>query len=106
MGSSATVSRSAMKKPIPVRAKAIPVNPWISSAMKKDDACVGCLEDGDCDDGLYCTGDETCVSGECESSGDPCTDDGVSCTGTEICDEETDACMSSGDPCSDDGALL
>jgi hypothetical protein len=70
---------------------------------EESDACVGCLEDGDCDDELYCTGDETCVSGECVSSGDPCTDDGVYCTGTEICDEETDACMSSGDPCSDDG---
>jgi len=45
----------------------------------------GCTSDAECNDGLYCTGAETCVSGTCQSSGDPCG------AGT-ICDEATDTC--------------
>ena len=37
------------------------------------------------DDGLYCTGSETCQGGTCTSSGDPCE------LGT--CDESTDQCL-------------
>jgi cysteine-rich repeat protein len=37
------------------------------------------------DDGLYCTGNETCQSGTCTSSGDPCA--------SGICDEPTDQCL-------------
>ncbi len=37
------------------------------------------------DDGAFCTGDETCLSGSCVSSGDPCT-------GT-FCDEGSDMCL-------------
>ncbi len=45
-----------------------------------------CVDDEDCDDdGLFCNGDEICVDGSCDHSGDPCLE------GTE-CVEETDEC--------------
>jgi hypothetical protein len=45
----------------------------------------GCTADAECDDGLFCTGTETCVSGSCQSSGDPCS-------GGTTCNEATDSC--------------
>lgn len=39
------------------------------------------------DDGLFCTGTETCGDGQCVSQGDPCLPD-------QQCDEEDDACHS------------
>jgi hypothetical protein len=49
------------------------------------DPDTGCTTDPECDDGLYCTGVETCVGGQCQSSGDPCT-------GGDVCNEATDTC--------------
>jgi cysteine-rich repeat protein len=61
----------------------------------------GNVSDGDCcsatcqieaddtpctDDGLYCSGIETCQDGACTSSGDPCVED-------TVCDELTDQCV-------------
>ena len=51
-----------------------------------------------CDDGLFCTVDDTCVDGECVGTARDC-DDGNFCTGTESCDEAGEECVSSGDPC-------
>jgi hypothetical protein len=31
-----------------------------------DDVCVGCSFDADCDDGVFCNGEETCVEGLCQ----------------------------------------
>ena len=45
----------------------------------------GCTTDLECDDGLFCTGTETCGSGSCQSSGDPCG-------GGTTCNEATDTC--------------
>jgi hypothetical protein len=58
------------------------------------------------DDGLFCNGDETCdeVADQCNQSGDPCPDDGAYCNGAESCDEANDLCDTTGDPCPDDGA--
>ncbi|MCK4658559.1 MAG: hypothetical protein KAV82_03470 [Phycisphaerae bacterium] len=51
-----------------------------------DDPCLDCLDDGDCDDGLFCNGAETCDSGGiCQPGDDPCPG------GT--CDEGTDSCL-------------
>jgi hypothetical protein len=86
-----------------------------------------CTGDADCDDGLFCTGEEACVRGQCIGGTDPCpgaqecseeegacpddpsppnpipcaedNDDGLFCTGTEICDPATGEITSSGDPC-------
>ena len=43
------------------------------------DECDECTADADCDDGLYCTGVETCVNAKCQASGDPCVDLGLAC---------------------------
>ena len=61
---------------------------------------VGCSSDDECDDGLYCNGQETCIDGSCQV-GTPvtCTDDGVFCNGSEVCNEATQQCGSSGNPC-------
>ncbi|MCH7780930.1 MAG: hypothetical protein IH848_08795, partial [Acidobacteria bacterium] len=48
----------------------------------------GCTSDAECDDGLFCTGTETCVSGSCQSSGNPCA-------GGETCNDSTDTCDAS-----------
>jgi subtilisin family serine protease len=47
----------------------------------------GCTSDPDCDDGLYCNGEETCNlgSGQCEAGSDPCPGQG--------CDEANDVCV-------------
>ena len=59
-----------------------------------------CFSDGDCDDGVYCNGVETCVAYTCQP-GTPvdCPDDGLFCNGDEFCDEDAKVCGSSGDPC-------
>ncbi len=46
-----------------------------------------CETDNECDDGLYCTGVETCDNGTCVATGDPCGD------GTPLCDEDNDVCV-------------
>jgi len=54
------------------------------------DACVGCVVDADCDNGLFCDGTETCDAGTCSAGTPPLVDDGVACT-DDSCDEATDA---------------
>jgi len=54
----------------------------------------GCTSDGECDDGQFCTGTETCVSGSCQSSGDPCS-------GGTTCNESTNSCETPA--CDNDG---
>jgi len=44
-----------------------------------------CSVDEDCDDGLYCTGTESCVGGLCQTTGNPC--------GTDFCSEQSDQCL-------------
>jgi subtilisin-like proprotein convertase family protein len=56
-----------------------------------------CSEDADCDDGRFCTGIETCVTGSCESGLPPSCDDLVDCTG-DSCDPATDSCVHATDP--------
>jgi len=58
-----------------------------------------CDDEGDCDDGDLCT-DDSCVNNSCVNEPVDC-DDGEFCTGTETCDPDTGDCLSSGDPCSD-----
>jgi len=44
-----------------------------------------CNIDADCDDGLFCNGNETCSAGICQAGADPC--------GGQACDESLDACV-------------
>jgi hypothetical protein len=97
-----------------------------------DEATDGCTaadpNNSACDDGLYCTGVDTCTGGACVPAGDPCAgtvgdgdtdcsescneaaddctaydpegsscDDGLYCTGVDTC--ASGACVSAGDPC-------
>lgn len=78
----------------------------------------GCDFDSDCDDGLYCTGVESCVANLCELGAVPCPgmacresdqtcveclgdsgcDDLLFCNGAETCDANG-ICQAGGDPC-------
>ena len=84
-----------------------------------------CLNDKNCNDAIYCNGEEVCVYatrvtytwsssfaaatgttgntgsnlGICQKGDDPCPDDGEFCNGSEGCNEDTAACFSTGDPC-------
>lgn len=49
--------------------------------------CIGCVDDADCDDGLFCNGAEFCEDSECVDGMAPC--DPV----TEVCDEDTGTCV-------------
>ena len=66
-----------------------------------------CLNNLECDDLLFCTGQEICnAEGLCESPGNPCPlDDGLWCNGieTNACDEELDECGHENEPCAADG---
>ena len=54
---------------------------------------VACTSNDDCDDdGAFCNGDEVCVDGFCDHSGDPCQE-GTTCV------EESDQCVPVGIPC-------
>lgn len=52
-----------------------------------------CTTNGDCDDGLFCNGAETCSGGSCQAGSDPCPGEG--------CDEVNDVCVPL--VCNDDG---
>jgi hypothetical protein len=71
-----------------------------------DVAQVGCTDDGDCDDGLFCNGMETCETGTgtCQAGTPPDCDDGVGCT-DDSCDEVNSACVNAPNDanCPDDG---
>lgn len=45
----------------------------------------GCKRDADCDDGIFCNGQERCIAGVCQPGTLP--DDGIECTQL-VCDEE------------------
>ncbi len=58
-----------------------------------DEACADqCVDDGDCDDGLFCDGVEQCTLGQCSSPAPPDCDDGDSET-LDICSEIARACF-------------
>lgn len=67
-------------------------------------ACVTCSDDVHCDDGLFCSGQETCSAGSCTApSGDPCSG-GAECA--DNCNESVDNCSEpAGTACTDDGNL-
>jgi len=58
-----------------------------------DGSCVACIDDADCDDGLFCNGAETCdtsgAAAACVSAGDPC----AASPSASQCDEAADGCV-------------
>ena len=63
---------------------------------------VQCADNADCQDEIFCNGEEQCVLNVCQAAPEArdC-DDGQFCNGIETCDEQAGACLSSGSPCSD-----
>ncbi len=59
-----------------------------------------CRIDADCDDGLFCNGQEACVTGICQTGTNPCLDAPHCEEGADTCRECTaDAECDVGDPC-------
>jgi hypothetical protein len=64
----------------------------VDSCNEATDSCDNIPDDGFCDDGLYCTGTETCDAELGCQAGTPVDcDDGVDCT-VDSCNETTDSC--------------
>lgn len=74
-------------------------NQWLIDNLETD-AIQQCIEDLNCDDGLYCNGVEKCSQYQClEGQAVVCSDDGLFCNGEEECSEENQGCIHTGDPC-------
>ncbi|MGB0716135.1 MAG: M6 family metalloprotease domain-containing protein [Phycisphaerae bacterium] len=69
------------------------------------DECTGCINDSECDDGLFCNGAETCVAGACIAGTAPDCNDNVDCT-TDTCNENTDSCDNTVDNAACDDGLF
>jgi len=69
------------------------LNSWslVLSPVAEGPCDTGCIDNGDCDDGQFCNGAETCVGGSCQAGTAPNCNDGVACT-TDSCNESTDSC--------------
>jgi len=66
-------------------------NVWSGGALAQDfSALRACSGDPDCDDGLFCNGQESCVASKCVRIPIDCGD-GVGCT-IDSCNEATDTC--------------
>jgi hypothetical protein len=61
--------------------------------------CSNIPQSGSCDDGLFCTVNDTCTEGICSGEARVCPDDGLFCNGAEVCDNATASCKSTGNPC-------
>ena len=66
-------------------------------------SCIGTPRD--CNDLIFCNGTESCneIDDVCEHSGNPCLDDSNFCNGDESCNEYSESCDHSGDPCLGNG---
>jgi hypothetical protein len=74
----------------------VPVPGWLKAKAWKDavdESAIKiaiynteCEEDADCDDGLFCNGEESCAAGLCVPGVEPCGED-------VVCDEENDQCV-------------
>lgn len=76
-----------------------PVNVCEVCDPARDDARWSPRDGGVCDDGLFCSVDDTCVSSACVGTPRAC-DDGVACNGTSFCDEAADTCSGGANLCS------
>ncbi|MBX7194525.1 MAG: hypothetical protein K1X94_20885 [Sandaracinaceae bacterium] len=67
------------------------------------DVPIECTRDGECDDGLFCNGTETCELGRCASAPVDC-DDGIACT-VDSCSEDARLCVHDVPDVDEDGYL-
>ncbi|MCZ7585859.1 MAG: hypothetical protein M5R36_22410 [Deltaproteobacteria bacterium] len=79
-------------------------NYWIVDDIQTD-AEVECEVDFDCQDDVFCNGQEQCVAWVCQPGEPPaCEDDGLFCNGEEYCDEFLGRCNKiPAEGCVDDG---
>ncbi len=68
-----------------------PINPCRVCDTAQSTTAFSDNDGATCDDGMFCTVNDTCSGGSCSGSSRSC-DDGVSCDGTESCNETTDTC--------------
>jgi hypothetical protein len=57
-----------------------------------DDRGVSCEEDSECDDHIFCNGEERCDDGACRQGQRVTCDDGIECT-VDRCDESASMCV-------------
>ncbi len=76
------------------------------SCDETNDVVVNAVDDGNCDDGLFCNGAETCsATADCQVGRAPDCDDGVGCT-DDACNEGQDSCTNTPNAGNcDDGAF-
>ncbi len=67
------------------------LDPWTGQAPTLSPEGDPCLHDDECDNGIFCDGEETCIQGRCSPGATVTCDDGVSCT-VDVCDESAGAC--------------
>ena len=61
-------------------------------ATPEPDVEVECLQNSDCDDGIFCNGAERCFEGQCFASPQPPCVDSVDCT-ADLCDDVNQQCV-------------
>ncbi|MBW2704316.1 MAG: hypothetical protein JRF33_26150 [Deltaproteobacteria bacterium] len=80
--------------------------------VNPDNACQYCdpalaatdwtnADGADCDDGDFCSVDDSCSGGVCAGTARDCTD-GIACNGDETCDEDAGVCVAGTPTCSED----
>src|SRR5688500_4678097 len=65
--------------------------PTDDGGARPDVPAVACTVDGECDDGVYCNGTETCAAGACAMGAPPDCADEMECT-VDACDESMRTC--------------
>ena len=70
-------------------------------AVEQGKVCFNdCFTSDDCDVGLWCYDNKTCINGACQSI-ERCPDDELYCNGIEYCDEDNEECKNTPEPCAD-----
>jgi hypothetical protein len=95
--------------PVPDWQGSCDVTVEVSDGIKGDSdvftiAVQECILNSDCEDGLFCSGVDTCSAGTCVHAGDPCPGPDADADCAESCDEVADSCTAAdpnGSACDD-----
>jgi len=71
----------------------------VGVGLSGQDPCFICTGSSDCQNGLFCDGEEVCTEGSCEPGDAVTCDNGVFCDGAEVCDEVSGGCAAGSVPC-------
>lgn len=75
-----------------------PDNPCQNCDPERDNQGWSPNDEATCDDGLFCTVNDSCSAGKCAGETRQCEDD-VSCNGVSTCNEQTDTCSADVNGC-------